>query len=54
MNNVSQISHFSQNNNSTQYYFKLIGNESLLVKKLLEDNGFIQSKGSENWTIAWS
>ena len=54
VNNVSQISHFSQNNNSTQYYFKLIGNESLLVKKLLEDNGFIQSKGSENWTIAWS
>ena len=57
INNISQISHFSQNNNNnnqTNYYFKLIGNESLLIKKLLEDNGFIQSRGGENWTIAWS
>ena len=61
-NNISQ-SNFSSivnnnniNINSTNknYYFKLIGNECLLVKKLLEDNGFIQSRANEPWTIAWS
>ena len=60
------INSFNNNNNNNNncskyisqttknYYFKLIGNECLLVKKLLEDNGFIQSKTGENWTITWS
>ena len=55
-NNISQsnFSSVNNNNNNKNYYFKLIGNECLLVKKLLEDNGFIQSKSNEPWTIAWS
>jgi len=40
--------------NPVNYYFKLLGNGCLLVKKLLEDNGFIQSRGNEEWTIVWS
>ena len=51
-NNFSQFQNVPQT--TTNYYFKLIGNECLLVKKLLEDNGFIQSKSGEPWTIAWS
>ena len=62
MDNSDALSINSYNNNysqsvvqsTTNYYFKLIGNECLLVKKLLEDNGFIQSKSGEPWTIAWS
>ena len=42
------------NSNPVNYYFKFLGNECLLVKRLLEDNGFIQSRGNEEWTIAWS
>jgi len=55
-NNISQSNFSSINGNapSKNYYFKLIGNECLLVKKLLEDNGFIQAKSNEPWTIAWS
>ena len=55
-NNISQSNFSSINGNapSKNYYFKLIGNECLLVKKLLEDNGFIQAKLNEPWTIAWS
>ena len=55
-NNISQSNFLSINGNapSKNYYFKLIGNECLLVKKLLEDNGFIQAKSNEPWTIAWS
>ena len=52
---ISVISNFnSLNLNPVNYYFKLLGNECLLVKKLLEDNGFIQCRGNEEWTIAWS
>ena len=51
-NNFSQFQNVPQT--TTNYYFKLIGNECVLVKKLLEDNGFIQSKSGEPWTIAWS
>ena len=56
--NCDSISITNNYNNtlfSTQvnYYFKLFGNECLLVKKLLEDNGFVQSKGNEDWTIGW-
>ena len=62
MDNSDALSINSYNNNysqsvvqsTTNYYFKLIGNECLLVKKLLEDNGFVQSKSGEPWTIAWS
>ena len=62
MDNSDALSINSYNNNysqsvvqsTTNYYFKLIGNECLLVKKLLEDNGFIQSRSGEPWTIAWS
>ena len=62
MDNSDALSINSYNNNysqsvvqsTTNYYFKLIGNECLLVKKLLEDNGYIQSKSGEPWTIAWS
>ena len=43
------------NTNQVNYYFKLLGNGCLLVKKLLEDNGFIESSNrNEEWTIAWS
>ena len=42
------------NTNQTNYYFKLLGNNCLLVKKLLEDNGFIESRRNEEWTIVWS
>ena len=42
------------NSNQTNYYFKLLGNNCLLVKRLLEDNGFIESRRNEEWTIAWS
>ena len=42
------------NSNQVNYYFKLLGNGCLLVKKLLEDNGFIESIRNEEWTIAWS
>jgi len=52
---ISVISNYnSLNLNPVNYYFKLLGNECLLVKKLLEDNGFIQCRGNEEWTIAWS
>ena len=53
---INSYNNFSQNipQSSSNYYFKLIGNECLLVKRLLEDNGFIQSKSGEPWTIAWS
>ena len=52
---ISVISNYnSLNLNPINYYFKLLGNECLLVKKLLEDNGFIQCRGNEEWTIAWS
>ena len=44
----------TMNSNPVNYYFKFLGNECLLVKRLLEDNGFIQSRGNEEWTIAWS
>ena len=56
INSYNNNNNYSQNISQTtkNYYFKLIGNESLLVKKLLEDNGFIQSKSGENWTITWS
>ena len=48
-----------KNNNliGIKYYFKLLGNECLLVKNLLEDNGFIQSYSNnsiEEWSIIWS
>ena len=52
-NNISQNTTVISSNNKN-YYFKLIGNECLLVKKLLEDNGFIQSRSNEQWTIGWS
>ncbi len=42
------------NSNQTNYYFKLLGNGCLLVKRLLEDNGFIESRRNEEWTIVWS
>ena len=42
------------NANQVNYYFKLLGNNCLLVKKLLEDNGFVESRRNEEWTIAWS
>ena len=53
---INSFNNFSQNvaQSYANYYFKLIGNECLLVKKLLEDNGFIQSKSGEPWTILWS
>ena len=51
---VSIISNFQMNTNPVNYYFKLAGNGCLLVKKLLEDNGFIQSTRNEEWTITWS
>ena len=56
-NNILGISSLSNKNIfsfNKSYYFKLLGNECLLVKKLLEDNGFIQSKSNEDWTILWS
>ena len=39
-----------------KYYFKLLGNECLLVKNLLEDNGFYQSFSNsiDEWSIIWS
>ena len=48
-----------ENNNliGIKYYFKLLGNECLLVKNLLEDNGFFQSFSNnsiEEWSIIWS
>ena len=52
-NNISQITSIVSSTNKN-YYFKLFGNECLLVKRLLEDNGFIQSRSSEPWTIGWS
>ena len=52
-NNISQITSIVSTNNKN-YYFKLFGNECLLVKRLLEDNGFIQSRANEAWTIGWS
>ena len=52
--NFSSINAYNNNNTNKNYYFKLLGNECLLVKKLLEDNGFIQSRANEPWTIAWS
>lgn len=37
------------------YYYKIIGSECSLVKNLLEDNGFIENKKSNNnWTLLWS
>ena len=42
------------NSNSVNYYFKFLGNECLLIRRLLEDNGFIQCRGNEEWTILWS
>ena len=47
-----------KNNNliGIKYYFKLLGNECLLVKNLLEDNGFFQSFSNnsiEEWSIIW-
>ena len=42
------------NTNQTNYYFKLLGNNCLLVKNLLEDNGFFESRRNEEWTIVWS
>jgi tubulin polyglutamylase TTLL5 len=60
MDNSDTLSIITFNNQSQtiqqpkNYYFKLIGNECLLVKKLLEDNGFIQSRSNEPWTIGWS
>ena len=44
----------SPNQNHKNYYFKFLGNECLLIKRLLEDNGFIQCRGNEEWTILWS
>jgi tubulin polyglutamylase TTLL5 len=52
---VSIVSNCNPSNtNPVNYYFKLAGNGCLLVKKLLEDNGFIQSIRNEEWTITWS
>ena len=55
-NNETEISQSinTLDSNPIKYYFKFIGNECLLVKRLLEDNGFIQSMGNEEWTIEWS
>ena len=39
-----------------KYYFKLLINECLLVKNLLEDNGFFQNflnNSIEEWSIIW-
>ena len=48
-----------ENNNliGIKYYYKLLGNECLLVKNLLEDNGFFQSFSNnsiDEWSIIWS
>ena len=52
---ISIVSNYNTiNTNQTNYYFKLLGNGCSLVKKLLEDNGFIESRRNEEWTIAWS
>ena len=52
---ISIVSNYNTiNSNQVNYYFKLLGNNCLLVKKLLEDNGFIESKRNEEWTIVWS
>jgi len=42
------------NSNPVNYYFKFLGNECLLIRRLLEDNGFIECRGNEEWTILWS
>ena len=45
-----------KNNNSfplkPQYFFKMLGNECLLVRNLLEDNGFVQTN-SNDFSILW-
>ncbi len=39
----------------TGYHFKIVGSESLLVRYLLEDNGFLEvTKPEQEWSIMWA
>ena len=53
-NNNNKKNENKKINNEVKYYYKILGNECLLVKNLLEDNGFIQTVNNNDFSILWA
>ena len=53
-NNNNKKNENKKINNEVKYYYKILGNECLLVKNLLEDNGFIQTVNNNEFSILWA
>ena len=55
VDNISNLKSNEDPPRDTGYYFKIVGSDSLLLKSLLEDNGFREiTNNNQEWTIMWA